>query len=215
MRIEDGVVCDGVRLLLIQLRHQGISGSTQQRLHSCCGCNCCLQLTMLLHLQLMLLQEFLSFLLVFFGGSSIELLGILSLQLCTSLGHSYIHNLLCCCEALAGDLLFEVSKQFVLPGAQDNLVINIRDVDLIEDVIPKVIRHNPSQDVKGQVCSRMAHMCNIIHSRAARVPSDLLAFQREKLLLLACETIECFQPDVHAVCRLNPPRMAIALKDQV
>ena len=70
----------------------------------------------------------------------------------------------------------------VLARAEDDLVVDVRDVDLVDHVVAEVVLHDAAQDVERQVRARVAHVAGVVHRRAAGVPEDLIAARRPEVL---------------------------------
>ena len=63
--------------------------------------------------------------------------------------------------------------QVILAGSLDDFVVNICDVHHEKHFVSKIIRHDSSKDVKGEVGPSVAHMRGIIDRRAAIIPGHL------------------------------------------
>mmetsp|Transcript_99544 Transcript_99544/g.281681 ORF Transcript_99544/g.281681 Transcript_99544/m.281681 type:complete len:528 (+) Transcript_99544:947-2530(+) len=200
VRVEDRVVRDGVAPLLVELGHERLAGGLDEpapraprgRVHAL------LELFLLRELEQVLLGQFLVLLLVLFRRVRGRLLRLLRQQLLLGELNGGVDLLLQLGIVHRLRFLAEIVEQLVLPGSHDDLVVDVRDVDLVAQFVAEEVPHDPPDDVEGQVRARVAHVRDVVHGRPAHVPSDLLPLERDELLLLACETIEGAQPDVVA-----------------
>mmetsp|Transcript_17567 Transcript_17567/g.28752 ORF Transcript_17567/g.28752 Transcript_17567/m.28752 type:complete len:200 (-) Transcript_17567:28-627(-) len=86
-------------------------------------------------------------------------------------------------------ILFQLSHQFILPRPQNDFIINIRRINLIQDIVMEVIRHDTSHDIKGQICPCMPHVTGVIDRRAAGVPAHMTCLHGHEGFLLAGESV--------------------------
>ena len=90
--------------------------------------------------------------------------------------------------------LLVLRHEVVPPAAKDDLVVNIRHVHLKEDLVRKVVLHDPSHDVHRQVGARVSHVADVVHGGAARVPEHAVPHARDEELLLTGQRVDHTQP---------------------
>mmetsp|Transcript_81846 Transcript_81846/g.265117 ORF Transcript_81846/g.265117 Transcript_81846/m.265117 type:complete len:402 (-) Transcript_81846:249-1454(-) len=209
--IEDGVIRDSVPPLLVELGHEDIAAGIQNSissagrerlLHFFGECN------MLSHLQRMLLLERLILERVLRRSVLAWRRRGLVFELLLAHAQRGFGSNLQLCKVHLGSLLSEVIEKLVLPRSQDDLVVDVCNVNMVLDIVAEVIRHNSAQDIEGQVRTGMAHVCDIVNSRAASVPHHLLAIQRSEGFLRTCEAVRDLQLHIMPRVRHEPRGVA-------
>mmetsp|Transcript_28625 Transcript_28625/g.66321 ORF Transcript_28625/g.66321 Transcript_28625/m.66321 type:complete len:304 (+) Transcript_28625:471-1382(+) len=145
--IKNGVVGHCVAPLFVKLLHQHFPRGCQDRLRLAGlqgRLDFLLQLGMLAQLQLVLLQGRGVLLLVFARGICGRSDWGLRRQLITLRVQGCIYDLLQVLQLHVRCFLGEVIEELVLPCPEDDLVIDIRDVDLVLHIEAEIVRHYSS-----------------------------------------------------------------------
>ena len=83
-------------------------------------------------------------------------------------------------------------QKIVSLGTSDDLIVNISDIHDIQYTVAKIVLQDPSDNVKCDVVSGMAHVCTIVHCWPALIPGQLPAAwtpNRYKGLFTVLETV--------------------------
>jgi hypothetical protein len=128
-------------------------------------------------------------------------LGELGGHLAVVRNHRRVHVRLHLGERLARAAV--VGEQLVAARAQDDLVINVGDVELVLDVVAERVLHHAAEYVKRQVCTRVAHVRHVVHGRPACVPAHAPAARGHKRLLRSRERVVDDEADRRARVRVR------------
>mmetsp|Transcript_38830 Transcript_38830/g.93235 ORF Transcript_38830/g.93235 Transcript_38830/m.93235 type:complete len:371 (-) Transcript_38830:334-1446(-) len=187
--LKDCLVCDGVPKLLVDHFLQQVRACSVQSFHVALGgLKLGNRFTELRLLQRILLDQRLTFLHHTLLNTSWQWLRQLSC-LFLELGLLGSERLLDVGLQVTGTLVFGlvVSEELVAPGMQDDLVIDIRDVHLVEHRVPKIVLQHSSQNVEGQGRTCMAHVRHVVDGGAADIHADLLPIPGNKKVLVICQ----------------------------
>mmetsp|Transcript_25755 Transcript_25755/g.49949 ORF Transcript_25755/g.49949 Transcript_25755/m.49949 type:complete len:229 (-) Transcript_25755:11-697(-) len=86
-------------------------------------------------------------------------------------------------------ILFQLPQQLVLPRPQNDLIVDVRGVDLIQDIVVKIIRHDPPHDVERQIRPGVTHVRRVVHGGAAGVPADVAVLHGDEGFFLVGERV--------------------------
>ena len=135
---------------------------------------------------------------------------VLGLELRTPRGHGFRNvrqHLLLATRVLLGVLIDEM----ILTRPRDNLIVDIRNIDLEKNIVPEILLQDAAHDIERQIRARVANMGHIVNRRAAQIHFHLATLYGNERLLIIGKGVVNLQTQILSVplARHVPGRVAV------